>query len=347
MKSKNKICAFLAAAALTLSLAACSSESANAEPSTDGTIFQQMASNADSVVINEAMSSNTQVARSADGEYYDWIELHNTGDSAVSLAGLYLSDDTAVPCKWMIPSGTIAPGGYIIVYMSDKDCAENDELHSSFKLSSKGETVLLCTGDGTEISRLRIPQSRDGISYGRDESQPETCLWFAEPTPGGQNTGTKADTIDGLNIGKVDVVISEYMLNNSDTVYDSDSDYSDWLELHNTSNKSVDISGFALCDNSQRSGKWYFPEGTVIAPDGYLLVFCSGKDKNAGGELHTSFRLGSDDDALVLLTPLGDTNFITAPIELDKNVSAVLSDDGSYMRCSMPTPGTVNNTSCY
>ena len=62
---------------------------------------------------------------------------------------------------------------------------------------------------------------------------------------------------------------------------------SDWLELKNNTDQSIDLSQLALSDNEQRPMKWVFPEGARIAPRGYYLVFCSGKDReNPGGYPH-------------------------------------------------------------
>ena len=54
---------------------------------------------AQDVVINEFMASNTRsVPDVTDFEDYpDWIELHNTSASAVSLKGFYLSDNLGDP----------------------------------------------------------------------------------------------------------------------------------------------------------------------------------------------------------------------------------------------------------
>ncbi len=299
------------------------------------------------VVINEAMTDNTDYAKCSDGKHYDWIELHNTSSSKIILTNCYLSDDENVPAKWLIPSLSIEAYGYALIYMSDRDCLEKDELHASFKLSSDGETVMLYSPELTELARLCIPPSEENLSYGLSE-EGTGCGWYAQPTPMQPNSGAFSDTIEGLNIGRIDVVINEYMINNTKILYDADGDYSDWIELYNRTENDLSLDGYSLCDSSALDGKWYFPEGTVIPSKGYLLIFCSGKDKlDSKGFLHTSFRLSTSDDMIALLTPLGYKNSYSFVPELDKNVSAVLAADGTYLRCSMPTPGRINNTSAY
>lgn len=299
------------------------------------------------VVISEALTDNTGYAECNDGRYYDWIELYNASASDISLAGCYVSDDEMVPDKWSIPEINIPSGGYGLIYMSDRDCTDGEELHASFKLSAQGETVILYSPELEEIARLEIPQAEENISYGLSEDG-TAWGWYAVPTPSEPNTGNFSDTVEGLNIGKVDIVINEYMTRNSKILYDADCDYSDWIELRNMTDEDILLDGYSLCDSSDLSGKWYFPQGIVIPAQGYMLVFCSGKDKvDADGICHTSFSLGAADDAIVLITPMGFANTAAPVIELDKNVSAVLTDSGEYIRCSLPTPGKENNTSSY
>ena len=55
------------------------------------------------IVISEASSQNRTYARSADGEYYDYIELYNTSAQPVSLAGYTLTDDPNDLAKYTFP----------------------------------------------------------------------------------------------------------------------------------------------------------------------------------------------------------------------------------------------------
>ena len=59
-------------------------------------------------------------------------------------------------------------------------------------------------------------------------------------------------------------------------------EFSDWIELHNTSSDPMDISGWSLSDNPKKSSKWRFPEGTIINASGYLLVLCDDREEVNG-----------------------------------------------------------------
>ncbi|HSW01458.1 MAG TPA: lamin tail domain-containing protein [Sedimentisphaerales bacterium] len=143
------------------------------------------------VVINEVLASNSRVLADPQGQFDDWIELHNRGNEAVNLAGLYLTDDPAVPTKWRFPTThasltTIAPQGYLIVW-ADGDTAAAG-LHAAFKLDAGGETVALYDRDGASlIDSVTFGPQRTDISYGRIPNGSDSWMLLAIPTPGAQN----------------------------------------------------------------------------------------------------------------------------------------------------------------
>ena len=88
-----------------------------------------------------------------------------------------------------------------------------------------------------------------------------------------------------------DVIISEIMINNTGIVSDGAGNHPDYVELHNISAQNQDISGWGLSDREDRL--WVFPDKTVLPPDGYILVWCTGeKVENA---LIANFKLGAGD----------------------------------------------------
>jgi hypothetical protein len=76
------------------------------------------------------------------------------------------------------------------------------------------------------------------------------------------------------------VVINEFMASNGTVRADEDGDFEDWIELFNTSEAPVDLSGWGLSDDDANPFKWRFPEGTGIQGGGFLLVWASGKDRH-------------------------------------------------------------------
>ncbi|UCG58138.1 MAG: lamin tail domain-containing protein, partial [Phycisphaerales bacterium] len=55
------------------------------------------------LVINEFMARNNGSIRDPYGDDDDWIEIYNTGDDAVNIGGMYLTDNLSAPTKWRVP----------------------------------------------------------------------------------------------------------------------------------------------------------------------------------------------------------------------------------------------------
>ena len=96
------------------------------------------------VVINELMSSNANVVADQNGEYDDWIELYNNTVNDVNLSGYYLTDSKSNQIKWSIPEGTIISQKSYLIIWADGDTLQIG-LHTNYKLSALGETVVLLT----------------------------------------------------------------------------------------------------------------------------------------------------------------------------------------------------------
>lgn len=107
------------------------------------------------------------------------------------------------------------------------------------------------------------------------------------------------------------VRINEFVASNSNSFDDGDGNSSDWIELFNAGPGPVDLSGWYLTDSSGNLNKWEFPNGTTLAQNAYLIVFASGQNTDtyvdAGGFLHTNFKLTTGGEYLGLIEPDGTT----------------------------------------
>ena len=124
------------------------------------------------VIINEVMASN---AVFINGRHDDWVELHNTGTSQVSLAGWHLSNDPYNPLRWAFPEGTvIAKDGYLIVYCAGSGTVtdgQKNALYADFKLSAQGDDICLTDPEGNTAAVHFGPQYGNvssGIPAGAD-----------------------------------------------------------------------------------------------------------------------------------------------------------------------------------
>jgi hypothetical protein len=105
-----------------------------------------------------------------------------------------------------------------------------------------------------------------------------------------------------------EVVISEFMASNDDSLDDGDSLSSDWIEIWNSTTESVDLAGWSLTHSIFKTERWTFPS-VFLAPNEFLIVFASGRDVgdylDFEGNLHTNFSLRKDGGYLALLKPDG------------------------------------------
>lgn len=105
------------------------------------------------------------------------------------------------------------------------------------------------------------------------------------------------------------ITINEVMASNVSTIMDGDGDYSDWIELKNSSASAVDLANYYITDKPSSLTKFRFTSssGQVVVPaNGYLIIWASGKV--ASGTKHTSFSLSSTNgESVVLVAPDGTT----------------------------------------
>lgn len=181
------------------------------------------------VRVNEISADNSMYIN----DYFkknDWIELYNTTDEAVDIAGMYISDNKKKPKKYQVPTdnvalNTVIPAhGYKVVWC-DKLAPVGEDIHTSFKLDADGGEVLITTKafadtltyeahvgtqsfgrypDGSDhvylmnaptIGKTNCLSSYD-VRYGEPD-QPETPTHIASTSTG-----------DGLTVAYVDGVVN-------------------------------------------------------------------------------------------------------------------------------------------
>lgn len=145
------------------------------------------------VRITEVMTNNETSLADGAGDFPDWIELHNHGDSAADLSGHTLSDNDSNPDKWTFPVGTtLAADAYLVVFASGKenDSIPEGEWHTNFKLSNGSEPVLFSAPDGRLIDRLSSGPMASDSSLGIGLGDPNTLYVYesSRTSPGKANT---------------------------------------------------------------------------------------------------------------------------------------------------------------
>jgi len=133
----------------------------------------------------------------------------------------------------------------------------------------------------------------------------------------------------------------------ADYEQDTPDSESDWVELYNAGNAMVNLTGWSLTDDDGEPRKWYFPAGSSIASNGYLIVMCTGFDvgpANGATYLHTNFKLGSSGEYLGLVNSSGTVISEIAPgFPAQSHFhSYARNASGQFVFSDTATPGAAN-----
>lgn len=306
------------------------------------------------LLINEYMKSKNTVLLDEDGDYSAWVEIYNPGEQDVDLAGCYLSDDAGEKDKWKFPQeATVPAGGYLLVYLSDKDkVSPSGEIHASFKLSSTDTALVLSDKLLRTVDSVTPVQLGETLSYGRSAGDSDVWLYYTRPTPGAANTTPGfADLSTGAVTALTDTVyISEVMSLNDKTHKSPSGDYTDWIELHNPTDADVDLAGWYVSDNLDEPLLYELPSGTSISAGGYLVLYASGMaGTGKKGEIHLPFSVSAQGETLVLTSPSRLVADVFQTGKLRQEMSSGRAESGERCRVffSECTPGKANSSECF
>lgn len=152
------------------------------------------------VVINEFLASNRGSLTDPDWSPTtgdsgppptpDWIELFNTTQEDVELAGWWLTDDLSDPEKWQIPTGIVIPARGFVLIFADSD-TEEGPLHASFNLDAAGGDIGLTAtplyGSVLVDSVEGYGQQAIDVSLARTPDGGQVWEQRSSPTPGAPN----------------------------------------------------------------------------------------------------------------------------------------------------------------
>ena len=142
------------------------------------------------LIVNEFTARPTPLESPAvPGTYPDWIEIYNYGTSAVSLDGLFLTDNLDNPRLYAIPTGLSVPAnGYIVFYADNNSMA--GPLHTNFALGAN-EAVGLYGANGFDtidaFSYTGYTAAFDNITRGRLPDGSAGIVQLPTMTPGRSN----------------------------------------------------------------------------------------------------------------------------------------------------------------
>lgn len=299
---------------------------------------------ADAVALSEIMISNKGSVPDNLGGYPDYIELHNGSTERADISGYGLSDSLLEGAKYVFPAGTVLePGAYVVVWCGGE---AEDGMHAPFKLSA-GEEAVLFDASGRPLDTAVLNSVDSGMVLRREGE-----VWTqAKPCPGYPKTeeGMAEYEKSLKETEDIGLYINEFMASNATTLCDSFGSYSDWIELYNSTDTDMDISGFGISDNLSQPMKYRFPDGTTIAAKGYLVVFCSGNEGMQNGELHAPFGLRSYGEDVVIANKAGRIidSYSFKNQETDVSVARIPDGAGEFQSNSQPSPSYPNTGAGY
>ncbi len=297
--------------------------------------------------LNEVMPLNSSSIADGQNEREPWIELYNSSGAAISLDGMFLTDDYAHLAKWAFPAGSVLQPGEFQVVFADGETSEGTaaEWHTNFRLVAGTDGVALArlvNGAPQIVDYLNFDGLVANRSYG---SCPDGQLFDRRemfyPTPRGTNNCASAPLV---------VYINEWMAANTGFLRDpADNDADDWFELYNPNSFAVDLGGYFLTDNLLNPRQFEIPANGhyTIPPSGFLLVWADNEtQQNATNrsDLHVNFQLRQGGEAIGLFAADGTEIDAVTFGEQSDNVSQGRFPEGgaSIYFMTNPTPRGAN-----
>lgn len=117
----------------------------------------------------------------------------------------------------------------------------------------------------------------------------------------------------------------------------------DWVEICNPTDRDIDLSGYGFSTEIKHPFRYLFPEGTVLKPGEYLVLYCTGGTAASDDDpFCTGFNLSASGEQLFLVTPNkveADEVFVPA---LEPDTAYAITDDGVFAITDYPTPWKAN-----
>ena len=183
-------------------------------------------------------------------------------------------------------------------------------------------------------------------------------MWnFAQSLTGKTNTNNtlpefQLQNLESRELYSADgLLITEFLASNKTSITDSDGHNSDWIEIYNSTDATINLNGVFLTDNQNDLNQWQFPDIEINANE-YIIVFASNKNRSVDkDDLHTNFKLSTSGEFLALVDTDGSTivdQFTpTYPQQLrDYSYGRTSTDAAVDTKAyyASPTPGAQNYT---
>jgi predicted extracellular nuclease len=252
----------------------------------------------------------------------DWIEIYNSSSSAIDISGYKIYDsggNAGTKPKKEFPAGTTIPANGFFVIVTD------DTSDSGFGLSSSGETVWLENIEGVILDSIAFPAFEETQSYGRYPDGTENWM-----------------ILDSITRGSANVVVITSPIKMNEIYTRGSTEDPDWIEIYNTSDAQVDLSGYKIYDNGGQAGtkpKKEFPAGTLIPAHGFFVIVTDDSDASGFGMSSSGEQVWLEDaNGLVI-------DDVTFPALETTQSYGRLPDGGEWQILNTITKGSSNSAS--
>ncbi len=280
-------------------------------------------------VINEVLPINNSF-QNPDNSYAGWVELFNPTGAEIDASDMSLTDDLAMPRKFVFAVNTkIAAGSYLVIYFNPLAAAS--ATNTGFGLPTLGGGVYLfekpAVGGGLRDSvsyGLQIPD----FSLGRAPNG-SGAFGLCVPTRGALNTAAALGAIGGVKF-------NEWLA--------SPMTGSGWFELFNTNSLPVALGGSYLTDQLSNKTKNLVPPLSFIGGSGSSRWLPLLADNDAGATPgHVNFSINPLGESLGLFSATGTQIEAVTFGAQSLGISQGRFPDGSSAIVSLsPTLGTAN-----
>jgi len=282
----------------------------------------------------------------------EFIELKNIGTSPVNLYQLAFTDGI----RFTFPDQTLQPGMSTVLVKDETAFASvygaGISIAGSYsgQLNNDGERVVLEDGAGNVLHDFRYGERwydlADGGGYSLqilEEAGDPLSDWNTSRNwrSSSRVGGSPGSDDEHLIPAPGSVVINEILAHSHDEA-------PDWIELYNTSEDAIDLSGWFLSDSANNLQKYELPAGSVINAGAYLVFY---EDEHFNNESTASpFALSENGETVYLSSASNGTltgyrdreDFGASATGVSFGRYATNDDDINFPPLSIATPGSAN-----
>ncbi len=217
--------------------------------------------------------------------------------------------------------------------------------------------------NGEEVGRYNMPASStsatlasstieanfETLTLPANAVHPGTNLFAVEVHQASRNSsdlvfGLKMDALVVTNTPQEEHVLINEVLASNASLLDLDGSMPDWIELYNPSTNTVDLGGLSLSDSLTTPDRWIFPQGSLIAPNGFFKIHFD--DEKLSSTTNTGFGLKANGGSIYLFhsstngPALGDS--VNYGLQAADWSIGRVPDGGTHWVLSRPTPAAPN-----